>query len=541
MDQPAGHNPGQISPYNPNSTERTGAGGVNSYSTSATASLTVSPPLLAKQLLGTSIVNANNSNTQAVIGETVEYLATLTVYRGTTPSVDVIDTLPAGLAFVELKAFANSDPVHVTYTGNPTVPTITSNGQTIDFNLGTVTNTNLNGAGTETLTFDYTTVVLNVASNTQGQTLTNSALVAYNGMRSDPVSAAPVTVIEPQLKTTKTVTVNGSGTTGQAGDTVSYTITIQQDPSSATDAFNTTFADPLPTVGTGGPSLLSSPTFTVTDTAGLVTSSNFTLTGSDATGYTLATAPAGAFDLLKSQTGRRHHDRRHGHTPRHRERGADVCQHRQRAVDQPVGANPGQISPYNPDSTERTGAGGVNDYSTTASANVQVQVPSIAKTLVGTSIVNADNSNTQAVIGESVEYLATVTVPRGTTQAADVVDTLPSGLAFIKLVSFTNSDPAQVTLTGNPTDPTVTNNGQTVDFNLGTVVDSNLNGPGTETLTFDYTAVVLNVPGNVQDTTLTNSAVVTYNSGATSSAAVSAAAITVIEPELKTVKSGDRR
>ena len=90
-----------------------------------------------------------------------------------------------------------------------------------------------------------------------------------------------MTVIEPKLQTTNTVAVGGGG--GNPGDSVQYTIKIQQDPASTTDAFNVTLADPLPKAG-GGSSLILSPSFTVVDSAGLVTAGNFQLVGSDAAG-----------------------------------------------------------------------------------------------------------------------------------------------------------------------------------------------------------------------------------------------------------------
>ena len=62
--------------------------------------------------------------------------------------------------------------------------------------------------------------------------------------------------------------------------------------------------------------------------------------------------------------------------------------------------------------------------------DVTIQGPELAKSLLGTSIVDAYNSNTQAVIGEIATYKLDVAIPRGTTPDAIVVDSLPAGLAF---------------------------------------------------------------------------------------------------------------
>ncbi|MFM8290920.1 MAG: beta strand repeat-containing protein, partial [Planctomycetia bacterium] len=65
------------------------------------------------------------------------------------------------------------------------------------------------------------------------------------------------------------------------------------------------------------------------------------------------------------------------------------------------------------------------------STTVTVAAPTVVKTLVSTSIVNANNSNTQAVIGELATYTITVTVPQGTMPTAQVIDTMPGGLAYV--------------------------------------------------------------------------------------------------------------
>src|SRR5262249_35039239 len=149
-------------------------------------------------------------------------------------------------------------------------------------------------------------------------------------------------------------------------------------------------------------------------------------------------------------------------------------------------------------------SGGVNNYSANSSATFIVAAPSVNKVLVSTSIINGNNSLSQAVIGEQAEYRVTVNVPNGNVPAAQLIDQLPPGLAFVKLVSFTNNDPGVLTLTGDPSNPSVTNNGQTVTFNLGDVTNNSTDPDVVQTLTFVYDAVILNVASNVAGTTLSN-------------------------------------
>lgn len=158
-----------------------------------------------------------------------------------------------------------------------------------------------------------------------------------------------------------------------------------------------------------------------------------------------------------------------------------------------------------------------------------------AKTLLGTEIVSAVNGSGQAVIGELVTYQVVFTVPEGVAPGVQIVDILDSGLAFVDL------DPASppelspgVSITGS-TVPVVTNSGRTITFDLGDVTNADRDNAVAETITLTYRAVVLNVSSNQGGTTLGNAAELTW--GADGSLAVAAADITVIEPLLDLTKA----
>ena len=131
--------------------------------------------------MSTSIDNSATTNTngkaQAAIGEKVTYSVTITVPQGTTPGAQVIDTLPAGLGFVQLDSTSFSPGLS---SSNGAAPTITINGTKVTFNFGTLTDSDTNPSTPETVTFTYDTVVKDIASNTAGVTLTNSAQVSWN-------------------------------------------------------------------------------------------------------------------------------------------------------------------------------------------------------------------------------------------------------------------------------------------------------------------------------------------------------------------------
>jgi uncharacterized repeat protein (TIGR01451 family)/fimbrial isopeptide formation D2 family protein len=167
-------------------------------------------------------------------------------------------------------------------------------------------------------------------------------------------------------------------------------------------------------------------------------------------------------------------------------------------------------------------------------ASVTAASPSLVKTRVGSELVNGNNTSAQAVVGEIITYQLTLTVPEGVAGAVSIVDTLDGGLAYVGPVIATNSNGAQVTLTGS-TSPVVTNSGQTLTFSLGDITDANSDNITPETITLEYPVVVLSVGGNVANTQLNNSARMTWTGG--SPVTVSAPNTQVIQPSLILVKS----
>ncbi|MFM8539615.1 MAG: isopeptide-forming domain-containing fimbrial protein, partial [Planctomycetaceae bacterium] len=183
------------------------AGGPNflpSGGLSDNATVTVQAPTVTKTLIGTSIVDAFNSNTQGVIGEIATFELAVDFPRGTTPSAVVVDSLPAGLAFVQMVGSPVVD-AGVTFTGSAT-PVVTNSGRTVTFSLGDITNANA-GTTLQGITLRYQAVVLNVSSNRAGTQLRNNAKLTWTGHTGLPAAqSAPVTVIEPRVTIDKSVT-----------------------------------------------------------------------------------------------------------------------------------------------------------------------------------------------------------------------------------------------------------------------------------------------------------------------------------------------
>ncbi|MCC6146446.1 MAG: isopeptide-forming domain-containing fimbrial protein [Anaerolineaceae bacterium] len=413
------------------------------------ANSTIANPALAKIVTGTELNNAQNSATQAVIGELVSYRLTMTIPEGSSPDTVIVDTLDAGLAFVRQDSVTLSDPANLTVSGS-TTPAITNNGQTLTWALGTVTNTANSTGIDETLTFEYTAVVLNVSSNQSGSVLSNSVRIDWNTLDADgstvaasagPVSAPGITVIEPTLAAVKTV----NPATADAGDPVEYTITLAHAAGSQTDALDVTFSDALPRCSAGGASALniSDPVaaLTVADTAGLVTAANFELAGGNAAGWTLRTPSGGSFDLPRT-AGRLITIRVSG-TMAYCVIPGQVLANTARVDWTSLDGDINDRSTQNTASDERRGSGTAwDDYNASSTVNVTIASAQPSKYLVQTSEAHTAGpvapyqpttpaSAVPVAIGEIIRYRLVVSLPEGTSSNFQILDSLPNGLVFL--------------------------------------------------------------------------------------------------------------
>ncbi len=234
----------------------------------------------------TEIVSSTNGNTQAVIGELVTYTVSVTVPEGRLVNVIVGDYLPAGLAFVKcLSVKPSSSDVTTDLPGgfssacnDPTNPTVAFGGQSFTFTLGTITNANRDNSVEERVDIQFNAVVLNVSANQAGTTLRNEAQMVIDGGAGGmaTVYSSDLTVIEPMVSITKTaakVVPAPPPATFDGGDTVEFVITVSN-PGSV-DAFDVTINDTF--------SVLVDPAsltvFSVSDSAGLLAPSDFSIAG----------------------------------------------------------------------------------------------------------------------------------------------------------------------------------------------------------------------------------------------------------------------
>ena len=244
-----------VSPYNDDSDERDGTGGVNDYTTSDSADLTIDIPAINKEF-----INSNQDFTTdpaVAIGEIITYSITITVPEGVTLNAQLVDTLDEGLAFVDcisVTAAASSGDTLTTSIGgwgdacnDPTNPVITDigsdpsgEGRVATFDLGTITNSSIDGID-DTITLVYSAVVVNSLGNDRGDTLNNAATLTFDG-GSVSDSAPNVVIVEPELVIDKVATPS----TGDADDLITFELDIQHTGASNTDAFNAVMVDDIP-------------------------------------------------------------------------------------------------------------------------------------------------------------------------------------------------------------------------------------------------------------------------------------------------------
>lgn len=456
--------------------ERTGNGtSLNTYTDSDTETFNVNTTF---QLTKTAIAGPYT------IGQTVPYTLTLRMVEGVTNNVRIVDTLPPGFRF-EAGSLSFTNAAGLTTT----LQTVSQAGQVVTFDFGTVTN--LPGAGADTITVAFNATVTDVIANQGGNAKNNTATASATGVTNSTGSAS-VNLAEPQLSFTKTLITSGV----DAGDPVRYRITVTNASGAAiSTAYDIVLSDPISANLTNataaifsGPAAITGQSFT----GGVLTVNLDQLAAGqtaqiDVTADIIAAAPAGA-TIGNSVTGT-------------------------------YTSTPG----VNPD--ERTGAGGVDDYTGSATAaNLTLARPTIDKQAP---------ADTTYAIGELVSYDIVVTLPEGVTQNLVVTDDLPAGMAFtgfsiINVNGITNgSGLAPVGFVP----PTL--DGQDAVFTFGNVTTPV--APAANTFVIRLVAQVNNVIGNQNGTTLVNNASLTYLDGTTGNQTVAdptPVTISVVEPVL---------
>jgi fimbrial isopeptide formation D2 family protein/uncharacterized repeat protein (TIGR01451 family) len=542
---------------NSSSTERTGSGsGPNNYSassTAATATITQAAP--TKSIITTSEASTpetgdgtTTAKARAVtIGEIVRFRLAVVVPEGTIPNCSITDYLPSGFTFLndgtaKVAFIANGGGISSTtlsgtglnITGNsPQTPTFVllssaispssfSDGTAPTFNLGTLVN-NDSDADSEYVVIEFNALVSNVSGNNTGTSLANRFRV-FSSSTTLATSAYSYSVVQqPSLTITKT-----SGTSSlDAGDTVSYTVTITaSSAANTTTAFDVSMTDTVPATLTGV-TVSTPPT-----TAGTVVNAASTVTGNNVTVTADSMAPGATITVTISGTVATSvpSDQQINNT-------ATVVWTSLPGANGTTSNPTGSATPGAAGSTtgERTGSGGVNNYAASASKNLTVTTPALDKawkdgtlsdddTSIASSLRAADNSFANVVIGEQLTYDIKVTLSEGVTKSLRVVDALPAGLRLDSyeiitvngtaahqsgMLAATFSDPANVSSPSvSPALPVT--GGQNVTFNFGDVSVAADNIVNDNAFVIRLVATVLDVAANRTGTAFANTATLVY-------------------------------
>lgn len=615
---PAG---GELNPYEDEDPARVIVGSNEIEKFLVNTELTNEPDATADgQLAAPDDTDGINSGAEATIGELVTYQVVITLAESMTAGAAIQDSLAPGLALVSIDnlftqqldtttgAVVNTSAVpNLTIANLPTqalgapvttpggivsytVDGGTGGGDLITIDLGDIDNMNNDNTILEQIVLQYTVMVTNEGSNVgegpglDGTSLTNAAELTWqNGAGEDQTSgvdgAGEIQVIEPDLEVLKDVSVDGPG---DAGDEVTYTITIQHTGDSESDAFDVSLYDELPDqvdfsgVVFGG----ADTNVTVVDSLGVLTTADleidagagtngalqFSATGGNTDADTdSAGLPVNTIDLpILPDPGRVITITITGVLEDSVEPGDVISNEAEinySSLDEQ--ADPGDED----DRSDFVEDQGERDYSDSDPAeDITVPGPEIAKELVGSDVDSDSNAENQATIGEIVTYRITIDVPEGSFDNAEIVDSLTPGLEFVDIVSITGtangsnvvgSGASPVDLEDETAIPTALTGdstvGQGITFSFGDILATGDNAgaapvtgvdQGLDQIIIEYRVVVVDIPSNVDGEVLDNSALFTFettdeegNTVEQMTDTVDAEDIEVIEPDLEIVKT----
>ncbi|GAB4429363.1 MAG: hypothetical protein OHK0015_13220 [Chloroflexi bacterium OHK40] len=567
---------GSITPGTAGSTtgERTGAGGVNDYSVSDPASLTIATPSLTKSIVATSESHTAEAGSPrpVAVGEIVRYRLAFSLAESTSPNLQVLDVLPNGLtflddgsarvAFVANQAGITSSTItpalsgcaNLNVTGNSatlaSLPSTSvscplpasaitggpfSTGTDVTFNLGDLTNSD-DDSDSEFVVVEFNALVDNSAagSNDSGDTRNNSFTVRVNGTQAGtPSSNVGVRIHEPAI-TNLTKTVQTAPT--DAGDSIVYQVTYANATgTNVTTAFDARLLDTLPAELT-----LNLASVNVTLGGGATGASNSS--AGNTVDITVAVVPPGGTVTINYSA------TVNGTVPN----GRTLTNTAGLTYTSLPGAS-GTTSNSTGSSTPG-GSGsdtGERDGSTTPSHNDYRGNSSASATLAAPTIDKLSPSPTSATIGDLVTYELRVTLPEGSTEGLVVTDQLPAGLAYETHTIVTSAGPSLPasyagdvgSLTVTRTSPSATPGGSGEDLVLSfpTVTTTADNDPGNNAFLVRLSARVLNELANQRGTILSNTASLSFtnpNTGLPSSVSDPVAEpITLVEPVLQVAKT----
>lgn len=463
----------------------------------------------------------NGSEPDLTIGELVTYRMTVTLPEGTTNNTVMTDQLPNTTAKFDvvssqIVSIGGNLTVPGGSVGDPGVATDTNADTYLDrisWTLGNIINApdGINNSDDE-ITFEVVAVVVDDPVNqTNLNDIVNTATFSADG--SSVTDTALVDIVEPLVTVTKTTLP--ASITADAGDTLTYQLTIAHQANSSADAFNLIVQDNLPVPGTewinDGTASSTCPGFAVDSSAEPVIEFSFN---------SLALLPAPSSCTITY----------------------DVSVNNLVNPTQTY-ANTANLS-YT--STPVIVAGQTRTSSDSDQTSFITPDPAVVKVTAGSSLGDTgDNQGNPLVpdlaIGETIDFTLTIIVPEGVTTNAVVTDQLPTGPGYLELISATvDSTGTSITNTTLPGTPVISDsNADTLNdrvvFDFGDITNQpdGVVDAGDQ-ITMTVTARLVDNPGNMAIDTLTNNVTFDYGTGAP---LTDDADVEVVEPNLGLAKS----
>ncbi|MGL4648006.1 MAG: hypothetical protein ACRC1H_01255, partial [Caldilineaceae bacterium] len=403
----------------------------------------------------------------------------------------------------------------------PAQLTTAGDGNDIRWTFGNVVNPGDNVAGNNRFVIRLTTVVRNIIGNQRTNIVSNSGSLSFVNPNTSAVvnltdAAVTFTIVEPVLSLAKRVAPTANV---DAGDAVTFTISLSHAVSSAGTAWNVLLTDTLPA------NLINA---TLID----VVATGMAAPLADLTGSTLRIPATGTFDMPPAAT----------LTVRVRAQVANSAQPGVAIVNR-VGAiwssMPGTVAGERtsggvaPDGLNLLDGGALDDYEVGAQATLSpVNSAAVVKSLEATSAAHTSGAN--VTIGEVITYRLAITLNEGSIPSFALTDTVPAGLAYVGGSLRVDS----AALGGTLPAPTVTPagdgaSGEALRVLFGPITVLGDNNPANNRFDLLLALRVLDVPGNVgiaPQTVLPNSA--TWRTGADAPRTTNTVSVTVVEPRL---------
>ena len=514
-------------PANGDPNERSGSVSDNHQITVTEAGLLKSVFATSEASTGTAI---NGPEPDLTIGETVTYRFVATIPEGVTHNAVMLDQLPTtGVALEVVSSRIVSIGSQLTIgsgavvgaAGDDCLPgcDVNSDGfrDQARWDLGDITNPPGGAGGVDDeIVFEVVALVVDNALN-QGRTdddLVNTATLTHTGNPGGVSGTALVDLVEPILNISKQAQ-GPNPLLVDAGDTVTFEITVQHQPMSSADAFNVLVSDTLPNDGS----------FALMDWI-----NDATVGGS--CGATVDSSAVGNmppvvnFEMpsLALATG--------------------SCTITYQ-VNVGLLAMPGEtltnVAAWQYDSTPAYVSGQTRRSTGSASADVTVMAPTLVKVVASTSLADTgdafhDASLQDLAIGELVTYDITLKFVEGTTTNAVLTDLMPAGAPAQGVIEVVGNPVIVLGSNVSTTQAIVTQpDASSLSIDFGTVTNTPDNIDDTNDLiTVTVTGRVVDVPDNIDGDQLTNTATMTYGAGSTLS---DTADVDVVEPAMAVAKS----